>query len=301
MKVIEGTTLVICTRDRPDLLDETLETIMAGDRLPAEILVIDQSRERHQQLAAEPLRSGCQIRYRQLPPLGLGAGRNAGIEHASGNVVAFTDDDVSVPSGWFGTLVERLLGTDKRTMVTGPLLPTEPLAPGGFQLAVRTDATGAVYLKPGPRDVLVAANMAAHRATFQMVGPFEVRLGPGTKYPGGGEDNEFCLRLLRAGCAIHYRPEAAVYHRAWRPGSDYFPMRWRYGLGQGGFYGKLLAARDRYGARRLMGHLGYYAIRFPWRIVTQRRRALGDIVFVCGLLSGTSQWLLQERSIATGT
>jgi glycosyltransferase involved in cell wall biosynthesis len=283
------------------MLEQTVETIMAGARLPAELLVIDQSSERHQQLAAEPLRSGCQIRYRQMPPLGASAARNAGIAHATGEVVAFTDDDVSVTESWFGTLVAQVVQEDDRTVVTGPLLPTEPLAPGGFQLAIRPDAAEAVYVRPGPRDVLVTANMAARRATLQIVGPFDVRLGPGTDYPGGGEDNEFCLRVLRAGCPIHYVPAAAVYHRAWRPGSDYFAMRWRYGLGQGGFYGKLLAARDGYGVKRLIGHLGYYAVRFPWRLVTQRRRALGDLVFLSGVMWGVFRWLGREGSRGTNT
>jgi hypothetical protein len=73
-------------------------------------------------------------------------------------------------------------------------------------------------------------------------------------------------------------------------------MRWRYGLGQGGFYGKLLADHDRYGLERLFRHVGYYGIRFLWRIVTQRRRAIGDVVFVCGLLTGICRWLVFDRS-----
>lgn len=296
MSVISGTTLVVSTRDRPPLLNTTVGTILAGERLPAELLVIDQSRESHRQLAAEPLVGGCQVRYRQVPPLGASAARNAGIEHARGDVIAFTDDDVLVPSGWFEALVGPLLDSHDRTLVTGPMLPTEPLAPGGFQLAIRTGMREALYVKPGNRDVLVTANMAAPRDVLRSVGPFDVRLGPGTKYSGGGEDNEFGLRVLRAGCQILYRPEAALFHRAWRPGSEYFSMRWRYGLGQGGFYGKLLAARDGYGVERLIRHLGYYGVRFPWRIVTQRRRAVGDLVFVCGLLFGTSRWLVCEGS-----
>jgi GT2 family glycosyltransferase len=298
MTAIPETTLVICTRDRLDLLDATVDSIMSGERLPAELLVIDQSRERNQRLAAEPGLNGCQIRYRQMPPLGLSAARNEAIEHATGEIIAFTDDDVSVQSGWFASLVAPLLEGDERKVVTGPLLPTEPLGPGGFQLALRTSGREALYVRPGGRDVLVAANMAGWRRTLQMVGPFDTRLGVGTKYPGA-EDNEFCLRLLRAGCQIHYRPEAAVYHRAWRPASDYFAIRWRYGLGQGGFYGKLLAARDWYGATRLVRHLGYYGIRFPWRIVTQRRRAFGDVVFVSGLLYAVCRWLICERSSET--
>jgi hypothetical protein len=42
--------------------------------------------------------------------------------------------------------------------------------------------------------------------------------------------------------------------------------------------------------------VGYYGIRFLWRIVTQRRRAIGDVVFVCGLLTGICRWLVFDRS-----
>ena len=300
MSVIPDTTLVICTRERPRLVAETIQSIVSGTALPSEIMVIDQSSQRNDALSAMARSQDCRIRYIHAAGRGVCWARNRGVSESRGKIVAFTDDDVLASDGWFEALVRPLVEGDRRAVITGPLLPAAPEVPGGFQLALRNGAQPEVFTRPGPRDVLVSANMAIPRRVLEEVGPFDLRLGPGTPYPAA-EENDYGLRLLRHGCTIHYTPEAHLYHRLWREPREYLALRWRYGLGQGGFYGKWLLTGDAYPRRRLLIQLSHYAVRLPWRLVREPRRAAGDAVFVAGLLYGTGRWLTRRPELGQDT
>jgi hypothetical protein len=101
--------------------------------------------------------------------------------------------------------------------------------------------------------------------------------------------------LLEAGYRIAYVPEAVLYHRAWRSERDYLRMRWIYGRGKGGFYGKYLSLRDSYILRRMAWDIGHRVFGFPLRLWSQPRLAYGDPAYIFGILVGATQWLLTHR------
>ncbi len=162
---------------------------------------------------------------------------------------------------------------------------------GGFTPAVVVSADPAVYEGRIDIDVLAGGNMALRRADLAAVGGFDLRLGPGTRFPAA-EDNDLGHRLLDAGRRIVYVPDAVLFHRAWRPRRAYWPMRWRYGRGKGGFYSKHLSLRDTHMLRRLLRDLFSRLIRFPWFIVRHPMRASGDLFYLGGILSGVADWYL---------
>jgi GT2 family glycosyltransferase len=123
---------------------------------------------------------------------------------------------------------------------------------------------------------------------------FDVRLGPGTVFPGA-EDSDLGFRLLEAGYRIVYVPEAIIYHRAWRRAQDYLPLRWHYGVAQVGFFAKHLRRDDLYMLKRLAQDARRRTKRFPRRLWQEKSRALGDPLFLLGNLVGAIRWLLQER------
>jgi hypothetical protein len=78
----------------------------------------------------------------------------------------------------------------------------------------------------------------------------------------------------------------------------FLPLRWTYGRGKGGFYGKHFGVRDLYIARRMAADIGLRVVRFPWRFLHRPKLAVGDLVFVLGVLSGCCEWRLARPRTA---
>src|SRR3954468_18360158 len=96
--------VVLPTHGRAGYLGVALGSLAAQDlQEPWELLVVDDgSSDGTAELLAE--RGTPTLRFD--PPRGLNAARNAGVRATSGELIAFTDDDVRVPPGWLRALVE---------------------------------------------------------------------------------------------------------------------------------------------------------------------------------------------------
>lgn len=287
-----GTSLVICTRNRPALLAETVTSILEGSELPSELVIIDQSDPPNPSLAG--LTSvRCQVRHIVSGSVGLSRARNEGLAAARQDLLVFTDDDVVVDREWFATLVQAALREGAGTVITGQVLPSAEGRTGGFVPSVKVDPTPAVFTGRIGADVIYPHNMAIHRATAEAVGPFDPLLGAGGRFPAA-EDNDYCHRLLEAGFTILYLPDAVIHHRAWRSRQDYLPLRWAYGRGQGAYYAKYLSLRDRYMLRRLSSETLTRLVRMVRRWRTPLGVA-GEAVYLSGLLAGAAEWSLTQR------
>ena len=286
--------IVVCSRNRPALLHDTVQSILEGDVLPAEILVVDQSDRPDDVLAARGRVGECEIRYLWDNARGVSRARNRGLEASRSEIVAFTDDDVYVDRAWLGAMVAGLANLGSRGVVTGRVLSTSSEVPGGWAPALVSGDTPQTYEGRIARDVLEAGNMAGFRATLLEVQGFDPTLGPGTAFPAG-EDNDMGLRLLSAGCRIRYEPSAVIYHRAWRGPGEYIPLRWRYGLGQGAYYAKHLSIRDRYMLGRLATVLRRHLRMAIRRARREPRAAAGHLAYIAGVLAGATRWPFRSR------
>jgi GT2 family glycosyltransferase len=291
-----STSLVICSRNRPRMLRETVESVLRGGALPSELIVVDQSEQSHPWLAGLKAYGSCTIRYLWTNSVGASRARNHGAANATHSIVTFIDDDMHVAPNWYGALIRAVVEAGTRAAVTGRVLPGQAEAPGAFVSALVEGTQARVYAGRIGTDVLASCNFGLYRCAFEAVGGFDERLGPGTAFSGGGEDNDFGFRLLEAGFRIVHAPAAVIYHRAWRPAGTYFPLRWAYGRGQGGFYGKHLSIRDPYMLRRMGADVGLRVLRFPWRLLHRPRLAVADLVFTAGVLSGCGEWLFCRTS-----
>jgi GT2 family glycosyltransferase len=288
--------LIICSRNRPDLLAESVDSILQGDHMPAELIVIDQSDVPHAALAVRSGERGCDLRYLWTRSVGLSRANNLGIAVASHSLLVFTHDDVLVSREWLGTLVDALRAAGQRAIVTGQVRPAAQ-TPGGFAPATMVDETPRIYQGRLDRDILYPLNMAMYRSAVDEVGGFDERLGPGTPFPGA-EDSDFGFRLLEAGYRIHYVPQAILYHRAWRAAGDFLPLRWGYGHARGAFYAKYICLHDWYMLQRMTRDVAVHIALFVRRLRHERQRAWGDAVLAAGILVGASKWLLIQRKTA---
>ncbi len=283
--------LIICSRNRPKMLLQTIESVLEGDEVPREIVVIDQSNERNTEVKHLKTKRPTDIRYIWAQTVGLSRARNVGIVAAQHAMVAIIDDDMFVAPSWYGALIRALIDAGERAVVTGRVLPAEAEVPGGFVPTFMPSDVPAVYEGRIGTDVLAGGHMAAYCSTFKTVGGFDERLGAGGEFPAA-DDNDLGFRLLEAGYRIVYAPQAVVYHRAWRGKREYMRMRWSYGRGKGGFYTKYFSMKDLYIFKRMIWDITQRFCYFPHRLLRDPQRACGDMVYVAGILVGSLQWAL---------
>lgn len=281
--------LIVASRNRPDLLADTVASVLRAEAVPAELIVVDQSDEPH-----ADLRTRSAVRYLWSRTAGLSRANNLGVKAAGHDLLVFTHDDVLVERDWLPRIVEALRREGPRTVVTGRVLPAGD-RPGGFAPSVQPATAPAVWEGRIGRDVLYPLNMALHRPALEAVGGFDERLGPGTPYPAA-EDNDLGHRLLEAGYRIVFAPEAVVHHRAWRPRAEFAGLRYGYGRGQGAFYAKHLDLRDRYILRRLAGDTAGRLARLPGRVRRKEKDPWSELCYVWGVVSGMAGWWRTGRN-----
>src|SRR6266487_1946818 len=93
---LPATSLLICSRDRAQLLCETIQSILKGDAVPTEIVVIDQSKMPNSDLMNYQPKRKCEFRYVWSEKKGVSVARNMAVSIATHPILVFTDDDMLV-------------------------------------------------------------------------------------------------------------------------------------------------------------------------------------------------------------
>jgi glycosyltransferase involved in cell wall biosynthesis len=291
-------TVLICSRDRPRLLRDTVESVLAGDRVPAEIVVVDQSRVPPADLDGLGFARGSEVRHLKTKTVGSSRARNIGLRAASHEVVVLLDDDILVEAQWLQILVGGLRVGGPRAVATGRVLPGPAEARGAVvpPAALVTRATAAVYRGRQSGDAVPGANVALYRDVVLGLGGFDERLGPGTRF-GAAEDNDMGYRLLAADCEVRHVPEAVVFHRALRLPTGRARQRWQYGRGKGAFYAKHLSRSDRYMLDRMREDSRRRVRRALAEARASPRTTAAELVYLAGMLSGAAEWSLRELTV----
>jgi glucosyl-dolichyl phosphate glucuronosyltransferase len=209
--------VVICayTERRWDEVLAAVGSIRAQRLEPHEIIVVVD----HNEALRERLRAALPdvMVIPSTGPRGLSGGRNTGIAAASGEVVAFLDDDAVADVGWLSVLAAGygrpdVAGVGGRTL---PLWPSEAPRwfPDEFAWVVGCTYRG---MAAGPIRNLMGGNASFRRAAFEVAGGFRAGIGrgPGSR-PLGCEETEFCIRLRQAApeTVLLFDDRAVIWHR----------------------------------------------------------------------------------------
>jgi glycosyltransferase involved in cell wall biosynthesis len=222
--------VLICTYNRASLLRETLAALQAQEP-PAdcnvEIIVVDNnSTDNTPAVVAESAADGTfPIVSLREPRQGKSFALNTGLAHASGEVLALTDDDVLPGPRWLRRIVEHFRPRDV-AFVFGKVLPRWGRTPPPELLTAQAQAiwgplaivdygdTPADYLPDSCSQRLpVGANLAFARSALVTIGGWRTDLGKVNNTLVSGEDHEIFMRLRRFGLyAGYYDPQLTVRH-----------------------------------------------------------------------------------------
>jgi len=291
-------TVLICSRDRGELLADTVESVLGAAAVPREVLIVDQSRAPHDSLARRGTVRGCTVTYVHSRTSGLSTARNVGLRAASYDVVVLIDDDMLVEPNWLRPLLDGRSAAGPGGVATGRVLPAPPEGTAGTvppaALVMREEP--AVYRGRQPGDVMPGANVAVDRHVVLAAGGYDERLGAGTRY-SAADDNDMGYRLLLAGCEVRHVPQAVVLHRAWRSKAGLLRLRWNYGRGKGAFYAKHVRRGDAFMLRRLTADLRRRALRALRALPRSPRSAAAEGVSMAAVLAGMLGWTIRERCL----
>ena len=231
-------TVIVCTRNGGARIGSCLRAIGKLEGVDFETIVVDDGSTDN--TAAIVTADFPEVRLISIPPSGLSAARNTGAAQATGEILAFTDDDCEPDAEWLVRL-ERAFQHPEIAAAGGPNLPPPARNPHEAVIRAAPGAPSHVLLDDTHAEHLPGCNIAVRREIMESVGGFD------PIFRTAGDDVDFCWRLSDAGHRLGFVPGAFVWH--WRRPSIRTFLRQQIGYGKAE---KLLLAKHpiRFGKNR---------------------------------------------------
>ena len=194
--------VVICTYNGSRTLAQTLRGAAQLEYPDYEVIVVDDGSTDH----TAALVRQWEVRLISTPNRGLSAARNVGAQAATGEIVAYLDDDAWPDPHWLNYLAAAF-ADPKNAAVGGPNVapPDDGMiaccvasAPGGPTHVLLTDQLA---------EHLPGCNLAIRKSALEAIGGFD------PQFRIAGDDVDVCWRLQDEGGALGFAPGALVWHR----------------------------------------------------------------------------------------
>lgn len=202
--------LCIATYRRTERLRALLDDLVQQQLLPYEVVIVDNDASGSARAVVEQRRAQgapFPLHYDIQPVKNISLTRNRTVALASGDWIAFIDDDERAPAPWLAQLAAAVT----HYQADGVLGPVEPVVPGNAPAWIRR---GRFYdwarMKTGtviPLNKLRFGNLMLRGALLRMTpAPFDPAYGL-----TGGEDGDLLGRLVQQGARIVWCDEAVVH------------------------------------------------------------------------------------------
>ncbi|MEO0489428.1 MAG: hormogonium polysaccharide biosynthesis glycosyltransferase HpsN [Cyanobacteria bacterium J06659_2] len=215
--------VIVPTYGREEVLQATLESVLAQAYPAYEVIVVDQTQQHKHEVQAyldQAANSGKISLYR-VDWASLPGARNYAVARSQGEIILFIDDDVELPEGFLeahvrnyqdrpdigavaGRVFDRMKLADARNLEIEDL-PPEAMDPGIAWYHIDLVHT----IKP--QQVLTArgCNMSFRRSLFVTHG---LRFDERFRGSAVREESDFCLHIRNTDFKIWYDPEAHLVH-----------------------------------------------------------------------------------------
>lgn len=248
--------VAISTLDRAADVRRCLEALACGAVLPAEVVVVDQSRDHRTECVAQECADRLpRLVYLRQDGCGLARAQNAAVAACRNAVIAVTDDDCIPDPAWIAVLDSCYRRFPHLAAVAGRVLPAPPVGDRVMAVSSRVSDRERIFAgRAAPWDVGSGNNFSVRKEWWDGLGGCDERLGPGS--PGqGAVDMDLFHRLLGSRAAVRYEPAAVVLHQR-QTAEQRRARRGPYGFGLGAACVYWLQAGDRYALRILASWFG---------------------------------------------
>lgn len=271
-----GVSIIVPTRNRVSKLARCLEHISAiRSDTPWELIVVDNGSTDETLRFLDDFARGSPMPMRAVeePAAGGMRSRNAGAEAARGETLIFVDDDCyprpDIVDQYVGIFQDPTIG-----FAGGRILPYERIEnESGRRTLALMESEVEIRYPAGqlvPCGIIQGGNMALRRRALVSVGGFDVRMGPGTRFPA--EDWEIVTRIGADGWSGGYFPGPVVAHDHPRTLSEAKSRLRSYHVGMGAVFVKLVVnPRTRrvylpHILRRFLGDMKFHQIKIASQI-----------------------------------
>jgi GT2 family glycosyltransferase len=210
--------VVVCSYNGARTIRDTCEGLRRLDYPDFEVIVVDDgSTDDTAAIVRE-----YDVRLIRTPNRGLSNARNTGLAAATGEIVAYLDDDAYPDPHWLTYLAATFLSTS-HAGVGGPNIA--PAGDGPIAECVARAPGGPVHVLITDREAehIPGCNMAFRKACLDAVGGFDPR------FRTAGDDVDLCWRLQDRGWTLGFHPTAMVWHHRRNSLRTY----WRQQIGYG--------------------------------------------------------------------
>jgi GT2 family glycosyltransferase len=209
---------VVCSFNGARTIRDTLDGLMNLNYPDFEVIVVnDGSTDQTADIVAE-----YEVRSIATENRGLSNARNTGWQAASGEIVAFIDDDAFPDPCWLKFLASALQSPDY-----GAAGGLSPAPPGGGTVAdCVANAPGRpvhVLLTDRQAEHIPGCNMAFRRGVLEAIGGFD------PKFRAAGDDVDVCWRVQQHGWKIAYHAGALNWHHCRNSLKAYWKQQMGYG------------------------------------------------------------------------
>jgi len=246
--------VVVCTHNGARTLPECLERLRGLCYPNFETIVVNDGSTD----ASGELARSYGVKVVETPHRGLSFARNAGIDAASGEIVAFLDDDAYPDHDWLH-YVAASLWAGSNAGIGGPNIPPPQDSLVAECVAVAPGAPIHVLISDREAEHLPGCNMAFRTAALREIGGFDER------FKAAGDDVDLCWRLQDAGETLGFSAGAVVTHRRRDTVRRYLKQQFGYGKAEALLEQKWPNRHNRAGYLRWAGRIYDNAAADPGR------------------------------------
>jgi GT2 family glycosyltransferase len=194
-------TVAVCSHNGAATLRTCLERTLEVDYPDFEVIVVDDGST--DETAAIAASFG--VRVVRTPNRGLSAARNTALELATGELVAYLDDDAWPDRHWLSYLA-RAFRTSTHALIGGPNVPPPPRNLAERAIAAAPGGPIHVLLSDELAEHVPGCNLAVRRDVLRELGGFD------PQFRAAGDDVDICWRILESGLTVGFEPAAMVWH-----------------------------------------------------------------------------------------
>lgn len=210
--------VIVCTYNGNRTVQDCLEGMLRLEYPNFEVIVVNDGSTD----ATEKVVKSYGFRVISTRNLGLSNARNMGLEAATGEIVAYIDDDAYPDPHWLTYLAATFMNTDYAG-VGGPNIA--PAGEGAISECVAHAPGGPVHVLLSDKEAehIPGCNMAFRKATLKEIGGFD------PQFRTAGDDVDVCWRLQERGRTLGFNAAAVVWHHRRNSVAAYWKQQVNYG------------------------------------------------------------------------